>query len=84
MEKLYTRPTEDGLAHFTGPIEAPRLTQAGLFDFGRRKAPSPKKSLKGTNVKKGFLQAPKSSSLTTIVTSTKKARVAHTFVSSGG
>ena len=84
MEKLYTRPTEDGLARFTGLLKRRALLKPGFLTLDDVKTLSPKKSLTGTNVKKDFSQDPKSSSLTTIVTSTKKARVAHTFVSSGG
>ena len=58
MEKLYTRPTEDGLPRFTGTIEAPRLTQTGLFDFGRRKDPVTKEVPYGYKCKERLLTGP--------------------------
>lgn len=39
MRRLWEEPTDSGELRFTGPFEAPVLTQAGLVDFGRRKDP---------------------------------------------
>ena len=58
MAKLYSQPTESGEARFRGPFEAPRLTEAGLFDFGRRKDPVTKETPYGYKVKEKILTGP--------------------------
>ena len=45
----------DFLIASTNPIEAPRLTQAGLFDFGRRKDPVTKEVPYGYKCKERLL-----------------------------
>ena len=55
MRRLWEEPTDSGELRFTGPFEAPVLTQAGLVDFGRRKDPVSGKPALGWKYKEKFL-----------------------------
>ncbi len=58
MRRLWEEPTDSGELRFTGPFEAPVLTQAGLVDFGRRKDPVSGKPALGWKYKEKFLTGP--------------------------
>lgn len=83
MRRLWEEPTDSGELRFTGPFEAPVLTQAGLVDFGRRKDPVSGKPALGWKYKEKFRSSsfmpktkrpPRSSSTTSISVFSPKAK----------
>ena len=58
MRRLWEEPTGAGEYRFHGPFEAPRLTEAGVLDFGRRKDPVTDGPFYGYKGKEKFLTGP--------------------------
>lgn len=58
MRRLYESPTAEGRKRFEGPFEAPVLTEAGLYDFGRRRDPVTGKTPCGYKMKERILTGP--------------------------
>lgn len=58
MRRLWEEPTGAGEYRFHGPFEAPRLTEAGVLDFGRRKDPVTDGPSYGYKGKEKFLTGP--------------------------
>lgn len=58
MRRLFDEPIGGRLARFSGPFEAPVLTEAGILDFGRRRDPVTKETPFGFKMKERILTGP--------------------------